>query len=342
MPSQLRLRWSKFGLTHHRPASFGTAQWQKRETVSVPYLLYRLLVFCFFWGFFVALIVTSTPDVRPYLMIYLTVWTYMTAMLDVALQLAASCTVAFRHHYGIKPVCPPLLYKTHWVIVNISHTMEPFVTILYWSTVFPQLSVAVNYTDLHLHLFTTIYAIMDLLIHGSPRRYHHVLYPLSFALTYLFFTIIYYFCGGVGPDGSTAIYPILDWAKPGLTIGVAVGAVLVIFILHGVTWGLVKLRQKMHGRWHGDKSAEVVMVESPEVTQDGGENGNGMKRDESGEGVGKEEDSGKGGTDRTEGVLEQEEGNVQTRENDAEKGQSDDVKKAREGFENTGCDVDNE
>ncbi|XP_037084179.1 protein rolling stone-like [Pollicipes pollicipes] len=276
MGCQLQLKWRKFGLTHHHPVRFGTAQWQDKESISLPFLLYRFVVFGYFFGFFIwNLLHDFTSATLCYYLIYLTNWTYLTALLDTIVQLVSAILAAYRCHKGIKPALPSWLYQLHWAIINISHTMEPFVSVLYWTAVYPQINVAVTYSDIHLHLLTTLYTLGDLMVHGSPRRYHHVTFPLCYGLAYLLFTIIYYACGGLDPKGNTGIYPILDWAQPGLTLGVAAGAVVAIFVLHAVTWGMVQGRMHLHGTCLGKK----VSVDAEFERGDGGGDGG---REESG------------------------------------------------------------
>lgn len=262
MGCQCQIKWEKFGLTHHTAAHFGTSQWQEKCKVNVPFLLYRIGAFLYFWGFWIyQLVDTKQSGMLPYYLIYLTNWTYLTTMFDIAVQMVSALVGAYRCRHGVKPLVPTWLYQMHWMAINISHTSEPFVTILYWTAVFPQIDMATSYSDIHLHLITTLYTLADLMIHSSPRRAHHVIYPLIYAMAYLVFTVIYYVCGGLDPKGNTGIYPILDWAKPGLTAGVAAGSVVAFLLLHAATWGLVKWRLHLHGRWLGRRVTATVDVD---------------------------------------------------------------------------------
>lgn len=65
--------------------------------------------------------------------------------------------------------------------------------------------------------------------------------------------------------GSTAIYSILDWNKPGSTTLVCLGTLIFLVILHVVTYGLYKLRVYLAGVWRKE--------EKPSQTQMGITNG---------------------------------------------------------------------
>ncbi len=70
MPCGGPVNWSKFGLNHDQPSDFTSSQWQRRKTkLQWPYAVYRLLMFGFVFGNYVA---NMTNYVDKYFLIYLT------------------------------------------------------------------------------------------------------------------------------------------------------------------------------------------------------------------------------------------------------------------------------
>lgn len=65
-------------------------------------------------------------------------------------------------------------------------------------------------------------------------------------LSYLFFTIIYYFCGGTDAAGNPYIYFIMDWRSPGASIGYTVLCLVSVVFLHLVVCGFYRLRKFIH------------------------------------------------------------------------------------------------
>lgn len=64
------------------------------------------------------------------------------------------------------------------------------------------------------HIINSVYVLIDLWVVASPLRILHFYIPFI----YLIFTLIYYYAGGLTPDGGTAIYPIMDWENLSVTV----------------------------------------------------------------------------------------------------------------------------
>lgn len=68
------------------------------------------------------------------------------------------------------------------------------------------------------HIINSVYVLIDLWVVASPLRILHFYIPFIYLTIYLIFTLIYYYAGGLTPDGKSAIYPIMDWENLQVTI----------------------------------------------------------------------------------------------------------------------------
>ena len=68
--------------------------------------------------------------------------------------------------------------------------------------------------------------LLDLFIVARPAQLLHFLHPTLFGLCYLIFSVVYWAVGGTDPEGHHWIYPMVDWDRPGLAVGTAVGCIV--------------------------------------------------------------------------------------------------------------------
>ncbi|CAH1268133.1 Hypp3834 [Branchiostoma lanceolatum] len=131
--------------------------------------------------------------------------------------------------------------KVHWILHNTSITAAFFVTTLYWTLDRGRASVS----SVLEHVVNSIVVLLDLLVSGTPVRILNVIYPVAYAAVYAVFYVFYWAAGGKGRDGSTAIYPVIDFGKdPGMASGILVGFVFVgVPAFHFLSYGLYRLRE---------------------------------------------------------------------------------------------------
>lgn len=60
--------------------------------------------------------------------------------------------------------------------------------------------------------------ICEILVVAHPIRAAHALYGVGAGVAYGVFSAVYWACGGTDRFGLPAIYPALDWNKPGMYI----------------------------------------------------------------------------------------------------------------------------
>lgn len=92
------------------------------------------------------------------------------------------------------------------------------------------------------HAMNAVIMVLDVLIVAYPIRLLHVVQPVTVGLCYVIFSVIYYAAGGVDDVGNHYIYNVLDWSKPGTTVGVVAGVLLLAVVAHLAMFLLHKLR----------------------------------------------------------------------------------------------------
>lgn len=113
-----------------------------------------------------------------------------------------------------------------------------------------------------LNIFLGTTSALDILIHGGnsagmliellvvrhPVYIFQFVYSIGFGIIYIIFTIIYYFTGGLDPQGKHYIYNVLNWSEPGKAALVTFGIAVLLIVLHIVTCIIQKLRHRIHKR----------------------------------------------------------------------------------------------
>ncbi|XP_066146028.1 protein rolling stone-like isoform X2 [Euwallacea fornicatus] len=135
------------------------------------------------------------------------------------------------------------LYWFYWMLNIMATTIAFTITLIYWTLIY-QTGVwsTMNFMA---HGMNSILMFFDLCIVAHPIRILHFLYPIVFAVIYLTFTGIYYACGGLDSNGSPYIYPILKWDNIGFTCKYAAFILVVIIIIHIMTWVVQVIRKKL-------------------------------------------------------------------------------------------------
>ena len=83
------------------------------------------------------------------------------------------------------------------------------------------------------HGFNSIMSICDILVSGRPCRLMHFYHPLVVILANIAFSSIYWAAGGLNNDGSSYIYPVLNWDNLSLTVPfVTIGLFIALPVVH--------------------------------------------------------------------------------------------------------------
>ncbi|OWF53226.1 uncharacterized protein LOC110446705 [Mizuhopecten yessoensis] len=136
------------------------------------------------------------------------------------------------------------LMKFSWLLSALAQHFSIFVTLLYFTAVFPFLRVRADLVnDINLHAVNSFVVLLDLAVSARPVRYLHVLYPAIYGCAYTVFSIVYW----TFDKESNVIYAILDWNNPALTLGVIAGAILIVVpLIQCMLFGLYRLRLKIY------------------------------------------------------------------------------------------------
>lgn len=93
------------------------------------------------------------------------------------------------------------------------------------------------------HGFICIASLSDIFVATRPCRLLHFYQPVLVVGLYVVFSVIYWAAGGRNSNGSPYIYPVTNWANPGLTVPLVMGTVLVFIpLIHAFLWVLHQLR----------------------------------------------------------------------------------------------------
>ncbi|XP_076469397.1 protein rolling stone-like [Babylonia areolata] len=111
---------------------------------------------------------------------------------------------------------PPWYLCAVWVLFSAVSSAAVMVTFVFFVFLFPSMKdyPHINLENLQEHLLNSIIIIVEHLVSASPYRLLHVVYPFVYGVVYLAFSVIYW-----AGDHKRVMYPILDWNKPGPTVG---------------------------------------------------------------------------------------------------------------------------
>ncbi|KAG7310475.1 hypothetical protein JYU34_003258 [Plutella xylostella] len=154
----------------------------------------------------------------------------------------------------------PWYVRVYWLLYNITIPVAFLITIFYWCILKPaSKNTHVNYApnpvlDVMLHGVNSVAMLVELALSRHPSRLLDVVQPWVFASVYMFFTLIYFFAGGLDPWGNAFIYPVVDWSKPEQTAVVITLTGLFLTLMHLATIGLASLRDRLIRRCRRDSA----------------------------------------------------------------------------------------
>ncbi|KAL8600104.1 hypothetical protein ACOMHN_009711 [Nucella lapillus] len=133
-----------------------------------------------------------------------------------------------------------------WMLFSIVSSAALMVTIVFFVFLFPGLPSypRIGLENLQEHLLNSIIIVIEHLLSAAPYRLLHMVYPFVYGLIYMCFSLFYWM-----DDHRHVMYPILDWNKPGPTVGyvLMVGFVF-IPVLHTFFFAVHKVKMAIHRR----------------------------------------------------------------------------------------------
>ena len=221
-------------ITHILTLLFPLTQW-----LPLPaFVVYRVLIFFYTFGWLVAVGVQSTDR----FIIYLTMQSFL--LLNLSLLFLAILTVAYAILYYSRskklqslfrvPTDLEISYghdrirwyvKISWVLHTTVSVLAVGVAFSYWAFLCPPFFVGNNATtgnmtsdackplpvNLHVHGINAVIVIVDIWMSRIPFQLCHFFYTTLLVIFYLIFSVIYWVANGRTKEG--VIYPILDYGK---------------------------------------------------------------------------------------------------------------------------------
>lgn len=247
---------SHIKLRHDNPTTFVMSQWQyDKETPSILYLLIRIAILITFFVIWLLTITMQNEAGRVRWAIYLTNWglslCLIQSFLACFLVFGAYIDNCMRGKYSWNQTISRM-YPVYWGF-NVTATVVAFtITLVYWTLVYSAEGSYWSTINFMVHGFNSILMLTDFWIVSHPVHLLHSVYPLILAVCYLFMTAMYYIAGGTTASGSKYIYPILKWDQPGYTIGMSIGTMVIMVILHTLTYFMYKLRKLIFKKIYGE------------------------------------------------------------------------------------------
>ncbi|XP_026320040.1 protein rolling stone-like isoform X2 [Hyposmocoma kahamanoa] len=270
-PALFRRVWSAtrrtLNLEHSPHTQFACCQWQQNHRPATAYLVYRWLLFIGVLSVGIASFVTQQLPINydgPMKLnyfkwfIYFTNWGYLFIALQSGLALAVVHRYRAEKNFNIsgeddenpipKRKRTPLLCRAYWLTHIIATDLSFVITLIYWILVYDPKIHAVSTLNLLVHGGNSLIMLIELAVTAHPLRAAHALYGASAGLAYGIFSAFYWAVGGTDRIGSTAIYPALDWNKPGTAFGFVGLCAVVLVSAHAIAACLCALRIKMASR----------------------------------------------------------------------------------------------
>jgi hypothetical protein len=178
-----------------------------------------------FLGFSIYTMAADIADeVNPsHWLIYLTHWSEVFSVLYFLFSLASMFTTVSNDPLNF-------VTKFHWALYATMIHAELFVTILYYGLVYK--GEKLDFPQIAKHgILVGIIGIDGLILNRIPLRLKQVVFPFSYEIIYLGWTIIHAISGIGNPnlEDSDAIYEILDWnTNPKAATIVAVSIIVVV------------------------------------------------------------------------------------------------------------------
>ncbi|OII77958.1 hypothetical protein cand_037660 [Cryptosporidium andersoni] len=138
----------------------------------------------------------------------------------------------------------PFRYRLIWVLYSISFPATYIVAIVYWSMsiVAPTGIDGFSYLTFNKHGIVAFCITLDTYFTTIPYFLAHVLFPFMFCVTYLVFTIIYYFLRLPNPQDHRDlgfVYSAINFANPLVSAPCSIAVFILVFIVVTVIWCFV-------------------------------------------------------------------------------------------------------
>ncbi|XP_034830591.1 protein rolling stone-like isoform X1 [Maniola hyperantus] len=255
-------------LEHSPPHVFACCQWQDGTRPATFYLLYRWLLFLTVLSIGISSFACQRlprlyegPKVQLNYFkwfIYFTNWGYLLIVLQAGLALAVVHRYKNQKSFNLpsedegipmpRRQRTPALCRAYWLAHTIATDLAFVITLIYWTLVHDPRIHEINTLNLLVHGGNSLVMLLELALTAHPVRAAHALFGAGAGLAYGVFSAFYWAVGGTDRIGLPAIYPALDWNKPGLAFGFVALCAAVMMFAHGVATCLAFARSRIASR----------------------------------------------------------------------------------------------
>ncbi|XP_033746397.1 protein rolling stone-like [Pecten maximus] len=225
--------FSNLMMTHPEPHLFVTMQCGPVHLYPIWSLLWSLYHFAWIiMDIYIA--ATDEHDEGRYFK-YLTNWGYLFLVSYQWLDTVSAMYIHLRRKDLIKGGhdAMPWYLKVVWVLYNITNSLAVIITMMYWMLI----GSSVHAESISKHALNLICVLFNICLTATPIRLWHVYQPVIVCFIYLIFSIIYQKAGG------GLIYNLLDWDKPGSSLGITLPLLLIaVPLAHLCFFGIYKAR----------------------------------------------------------------------------------------------------
>jgi len=161
-----------------------------------------------------------------YYWIHLTHWSAALQLLYLGFAAATTYMAVHSNVPDGMGASTPWFVSVTWLLSSMVPVIALMVAVLFWVLVYEPGPGKPSTMDVVMHGANFALALLDLLLTRQPFYIEHVYTPLMFSMSYILFTIVYYWLGGKNKNGvDPYIYESVDWSKPhetGRLLGVVV------------------------------------------------------------------------------------------------------------------------
>lgn len=163
-------------------------------------------------------------------------------------------------------LCCFLLTFRCLIFFNTNSSMFSTVIYFFISTISPlSLSVTalfVSPSSQVKHSLNAGLVAVEIVLSAIPYRMVHFIYPVLGGVIYSLFNLVYWLLNGPSPLGTATIYPEINWARPGRTMGIICVILFLILVMHCLLFALQMLRRFLasliYGPPENDESEAIL------------------------------------------------------------------------------------
>lgn len=256
---------------HYSPAhQFALCQWQTSPRPTTAYVIYRWILFLTITSIGVASFSCQSlpknykgPPIQINYFkwfVYFTNWGFLMLMIQSGLALAVvhrfraerNLSLPYTDEDGtnIRRSRSPLLCRLYWLAQSVAADLAFVITFIYWNLVHNPEIHEVNALNILVHAVNSIIMTIEISITSHPINAGHAIYGAGVGLVYGVFSAVYWAAGGTDKVGNSAVYPALNWNKPGSALGFVAMCACVLCFSHAIATAISYLRIRISKRIH--------------------------------------------------------------------------------------------